>query len=243
MKRTVVAALLLPLLGATYIPPRGRVPAPPRRPRRVDWRVLAGFAAVAIALFLLFRPSPAVKNLDSRNAAIVAFGDSLTAGYGAGEGEDFPAVLASRAGVAIVNAGVSGDTTESALHRLESDVLARSPRLVIVGLGGNDFLQSVPIATTEANLRNIVQRIQGAGGMVLLLGFRFPSLSANYGKMYERIAEEERCLLVPDLMDGILSDNSLKSDEIHPNAKGYALMAERIEGPLKKLLARADAAR
>jgi lysophospholipase L1-like esterase len=72
--------------------------------------------------------------------------------------------------------------------------------------------------------------------MVLLLGFRFPSLQNNYESMYARIAKEEGCALLPDLLDGILSDPKLKSDEIHPNANGYAIIAERIAPPAKKLL-------
>ena len=77
--------------------------------------------------------------------------------------------------------------------------------------------------------------------MVVLLEFKFPSLDANYEKMYERVAEEEGCLLVEGAMKGILTDPKLKSDQIHPNGQGYALMAERIGPPLKKLLAKANA--
>jgi lysophospholipase L1-like esterase len=79
--------------------------------------------------------------------------------------------------------------------------------------------------------------------MVVLLGFTFPSLTADYESMYERVAAEEGCLLVPNVMKGILRDPALKSDEIHPNARGYALMAERIAPPVGKLLKKADAQR
>lgn len=191
--------------------------------------------AVLAGLWVVFG-SQRVKNRDSRGRTVIAFGDSLTAGYGARAGEDYPSRLASLINREVINAGVSGDTTEMALARIDRDVLARDPKLVIVGLGGNDFLQSIPLATTEANLRSIVQRIQARGAMVILLGYRFPSLQNNYGAMYERVAAEEQCLLVPDLLDGILSDSSLKSDEIHPNARGYAILAERIAPSVKKLL-------
>src|SRR5438477_6779790 len=112
-------------------------------------------AALLLILIVIVWPSPYanVRNLDSRGANIVAFGDSLTAGYGAGAGEDYPSRLSALIGTPVVNAGVSGDTTEGALARVDADVLARSPRMVIVGLGGNDFLQSVPIGVTETNLR------------------------------------------------------------------------------------------
>jgi lysophospholipase L1-like esterase len=181
-----------------------------------------------------------VKNLDSRGRAIIAFGDSLTAGFGANAGEDYPARLAALTGATIENAGVSGDTTASAAERLERDVISRNPRIVILGLGGNDFLRGVPIATTEENLRSMIRKIQASGSMVMLLGYNFPSFTANYDKMYTRVAKDEGCLLVRDLLDGILSDSKLRSDEIHPNAQGYAIIAQRIEKPLKKLIAAAD---
>ncbi|HEY0788488.1 MAG TPA: GDSL-type esterase/lipase family protein, partial [Thermoanaerobaculia bacterium] len=126
-------------------------------------------------------------------------------------------------------------------ERLERDVLANDPRIVIVGLGGNDYLQSVPLAQTEENLRGIVRRLHDGGAMVVLLGFRFPSLNVDYEGMYERVAEDERCLLVPDVLDGILSKPSLRSDPIHPNASGYAILAERVAGPVAKLIETADA--
>lgn len=204
-----------------------------------------GGVALLLVLAWLFWPSPyaKVKNLASGGSTVIAFGDSLTAGYGVAKGDDYPSKLSALAGVAILNAGVSGDTTEAALARIDEDVLSKDPRIVLVGLGGNDFLRSVPITVTEANLRTIVQKIQGAGGMVVLLGFTFPSITSNYGTMYERVAEDEGCLFVPELLEGIMANPSLKSDEIHPNAPGYALMAERVDRPLKTLLANANAAR
>ncbi len=207
--------------------------------------IAAGAGLLLILLVWALWPSPysKVKNLDSRGANIIAFGDSLTAGYGASPGEDYPSRLSALIAAPVLNAGVSGDTTEAALARLDTDVLSRDPRIVIVGLGGNDFLRSVPIATTEANLRTIVGKIGGAGAMVVLLGFRFPSLSADYEKMYGTVAREERCLFVPNLLRGVLTDPKLKSDEIHPNARGYQLMAERLSGPCRKLIRKADATR
>jgi len=207
------------------------------------------FAVPAVVLVILFvwllLPSKysRVRNLESNGTNIIAFGDSLTAGYGAAGGEDYPSGLAKLIGREVINAGVSGDTTDAALARLDADVLQHSPRIVIVGLGGNDFLRGAPIASTEANLRAIVKQIQASGAMVVLLGFNFPSLTASYGKMYARVASDEKCLLIPDLLDGIIGNPSLKSDEIHPNARGYALMAERVAGPCGKLIRKADATR
>lgn len=206
---------------------------------------IAGAAAILVIAVWALWPSPygKVANLGSHGSAVIAFGDSLTAGYGAAPGEDYPSRLATAVGMPVRNAGVSGDTTDAALARLDEDVLSHDPRVVIVGLGGNDFLRGTPITSTEANLRLIVRRIQRAGAMVVLLGYRFPSITASYEKMYERVAREEGCLLVPDLLDGILSNPSLKSDEIHPNGRGYQLIADRVAGPFRKLMKRADASR
>lgn len=207
--------------------------------------VAAAAAVAVVALAVLLRPSPysKVKNLDSRGSAVIAFGDSLTAGYGVSEDANYPSRLSALTGVAIENAGVSGDTTAAALARLDDDVLVRNPRLVLVGLGGNDYLRGVPIETTEENLRTIARRIQGEGAMVLLIGFSFPSLTADYATMYERVAGEEGCLLIPRALKGILTKDELKVDAVHPNAKGYEIMVERLEGPFTTLLRKADAAR
>lgn len=204
--------------------------------RGVNRKSVVIAAVLLLAIAWLLWPARAPINLDSRGSNVIAFGDSLTSGYGASPGEDYPSHLSSLLDMPVINAGVSGDTTDGALARVESDVLANDPRIVIVGLGGNDFLRGVGIASTEANLRAIVKEIQRGGAMVVLLGFRFPSLGASYEAMYERVAEEEGCLFVPDVLDDILIDPALKSDQIHPNGRGYKLIAERVAGPVRKLI-------
>jgi acyl-CoA thioesterase I len=217
----------------------------PKPDNRRKIAIVAGAVIVLLALAVLLKPSPygKVTNLASSGATVIAFGDSLTAGYGVPEPENYPSRLAALTGLTIENAGVSGDTTATAMARLDRDVLSKDPRVVIVGLGGNDFLRGVPIATTEENLRTIVRQIQGAGAMAVLLGFAFPSLTADYAGMYERVAEEEGCLLVPRVLKGILTKDELKVDAIHPNSKGYEIMTGRVADPLEKLLRKADAAR
>ncbi|HKB78402.1 MAG TPA: arylesterase [Thermoanaerobaculia bacterium] len=211
---------------------------------RSGWKAGAAFAALLLLVWALWPSRYAnVLNLRSQGSGIIAFGDSLTAGYGAGAGEDYPSRVSVLIGVPVENAGVSGDTTEAALVRIDRDVLSRDPRIVLVGLGGNDYLRGVDLAATEANLRTIIRRVHGAGAMVVLLGFGFPSLQADYASMYARVAKAEGCFFVPHLLRGIETDPSLKSDEIHPNAKGYAIMAERVAGPLRKLIRKADATR
>ena len=225
------------------MPPRAAPPVSTGGAKRAQ--IAVGVALVVIVVIWALWPSPLSKvtNLRSSGRNVIAFGDSLTAGYGAGAGEDYPGKLSGLIGETVINAGVSGDTTEAALARLESDALSRDPRIVIVGLGGNDFLRGVAISSTEQNLHTLIRKIQAAGAMVVVLGYRFPSLSANYEKMYETVARSEGCLLVPNLLAGILRDPSLKSDEIHPNARGYALIADRVSGPLRKLIKKANASR
>jgi lysophospholipase L1-like esterase len=180
-----------------------------------------------------------VRNIDTPGRSVVCFGDSLTAGVGAKPGEDVASRLGAALGRTVVNAGVSGDTTTSALARVATSVLVHRPGIVVVCLGGNDFLRGVPLETAGENLGAIVREIQQSGAMVVLGGFTFPSLAGDWAAMYARVARREGCLLVPDLLDGISGNPDLKSDSIHPNAAGYAIMAGRLEKPLRGLMRRA----
>lgn len=170
---------------------------------------------------------------------MVCFGDSLTAGVGANPGEDIASRLGAALGRAVVNAGVSGDTTADALARVAADVLVHRPGIVVVCLGGNDFLRGIPVETAGENLGAIVRAIHQSGAMVVLGGFSFPSFAADWAGMYARVAKREGCLLVPDLLAGIAANPDLKSDSIHPNAAGYAVLAGRLEKPLRDLMRRA----
>ena len=189
------------------------------------------------AFILLIKDKQAyVKNIDSQGDNIVCFGNSLTLGYGASPGKSYPDILRDKLEMQVINAGVNGDTTIEALERLERDVLRHDPRLVIVEFGGNDFLRKVPKETTIKNLEEIVREIQGAGAMVVLVEVRTGLLGNYYVKNFERIAKENEALFIPDVLKGILSDFELKHDAIHPNDKGYAIMAERILRKIKPLL-------
>jgi lysophospholipase L1-like esterase len=148
-------------------------------------------------------------------------------------------VLANRLGLPIVNAGHPGNTTADALMRLQ-DVLNENPRLVIVLLGGNDFLRQVPLSETKKNLEEIVRRIQDHGAMVVIVGMKLGLFTDEYGPLFRDIAERLGALYVPQLLTGILTDSKLKSDGIHPNAAGYQLMAERMVKQIKPLLEEAD---
>lgn len=165
----------------------------------------------------------------------VAFGDSLTAGHGADEGGDYPAQLAKRLRLKIRNLGVPGDTTAAGLAHLDQATQLQ-PRVVLLCLGGNDALRSVSPDETFANLGTMIDRFHQGGSFVVLLGVRSVGLSDKNVKRFEQLAKSKRVLLVPNILDGILFTPSLMSDEVHPNGKGYAKIAERLEEVLLPLL-------
>ena len=190
---------------------------------------------VLVALWLLRSATPDAAR-PTAGERVIAFGDSLVEGVGASTGRDIVSLLSARLGVPIVNAGRSGDTTGSALARLDSAVLSRSPRIVIVVLGGNDVLRRVPYEETFANLDAIVGRIRGRGAAVILVGLSVGIFTDAYGRGYESLARRTASGLVPDVLAGILGHPDLMADHIHPNDRGYRMMADRIEPALRDLL-------
>jgi lysophospholipase L1-like esterase len=196
-----------------------------------------------IALALLAggcRRSWTITNAYPSGANVIAFGDSLTEGYRVDPGQGWPEQLAAIVDRPILNRGVSGNTTGDALARLERDVLAQDPRVVLVCLGGNDMLRRMPADQQFDNLRTIVRRIQDKGALVVLIGTEgFKILSAvDYGDRYQALARETGSVYVPDLMQGVLTDPGLMVDQIHPNARGHAKIARRIAGEAGEYLAR-----
>jgi acyl-CoA thioesterase-1 len=181
-----------------------------------------------------------IRNIRSSGEAIICFGDSLTEGVGAGSGEEYPTVLSRQLALPVINAGLRGDTSAQALERLASSVLNKNPRLVIVLLGGNDFLRQVPRQETRKNLAEIVRRIQDAGAMVVVAGLRLGFFTDEYGPIFEETARQFGALYVGQVMKGILNDPSLRSDPIHPNGAGYRLIAGRIAEKIMPLLREAD---
>jgi acyl-CoA thioesterase-1 len=169
---------------------------------------------------------------------IVAFGDSLTAGYGTDAGNSYPDFLekdltAKGFHYHVVNAGVSGNTTKDGLDRLD-DVLALKPVLVIVAFGGNDGLRGLPIASTRKNLDQIVSTLQHAGTKVVLGGITLPP---NYGADYIRqfnetyalLAKQYHVPLLPFLLQNVYgATGSMQADGIHATAQGNQQVARNL---------------
>lgn len=188
----------------------------------------------AVALALLAGAAPAA----AADCRIAVLGDSLAAGYEVALDDAFPVQLEAAlhaAGVpcAVLNAGVSGDTTAGGLARLDW-VLGDQPSHLLVELGGNDALRAIPVETVTANLAAIIERAQTAGVQVMLAGMQAPpNLGARYtdafAAVFPELAERYAVPLYPFFLDGAIQDPALMAaDGIHPNSGGVAVIVERI---------------
>ncbi len=183
------------------------------------------------------KETSSIRNIPMTISRIVCFGDSLTAGYGASAHKDYPTRLEEMTGIETINAGVSGDTTADGLARLEHDVLALDPDVVLITLGGNDLKNRIDVAIAEANLVAIIERIQAIGAMVILGGIEIPLYGGNYVEMYHSVAKKTGSVLIPNILEDLFGHPDLMSDTIHPNDQGYAIMAERFYNALAPFLA------
>ena len=198
--------------------------------------IIAVCAIAVVAGFFIFRSNdPEVLNRDSKGTTIVAFGDSLIYGVGSTEGHDFISLLSQRIGQPIINLGVNGNTTTDGLTRI-GKALDKDPKIVILLLGGNDYLRKVPADKTFENLALMVNAIQKQGSMVLLLGVRGGLLTDIFADRFEAFAEANKVAFVPNVLDGLIAKNKYMSDAVHPNDAGYKEIADKVEPVLKKLL-------
>ena len=197
------------------------------------WLVLI---ACVVALAGCGERPPPLPRLDA-NAVVLAFGDSLTYGTGASTPESYPAVLERLIGRKVVAAGVPGEVSELGLARLPEALEQTQPKLLILCHGGNDFLRKLPEMQAAANVRAMVKLARDKGVDVVLLGVPKLGLTGSPAGFYAEIAQEFRIPYDGDVLKTVLTDNALKSDWVHPNAKGYA----RIAGSLAELLKRAKA--
>jgi acyl-CoA thioesterase-1 len=182
----------------------------------------------------------------------LAFGDSLYAGYGLGQGESLPDAIQQRLRARgidgeLINAGVSGDTTAGGRRRLTYtlDQLDRKPDLVLLGLGGNDALRQVDPAETRANMEAMLDELERRGIPVILTGMLAPpNLGPDYAGQFNSIwpdlARKHDAVLDPFILQGVIGNRSLMlPDGVHPNAAGVSRIADRvaplIESQLEKL--------
>lgn len=199
---------------------------------------IAGILSVALAgaFFVWFGSERHIRNFPAMSQGpIVFFGDSLVAGVGAKEGNTLSDQLSRQLSEPIIPLGVPGDTTVDALERTET-VVHLKPRLVILLLGGNDFLRKIDRGVTEKNLKTMIERFQEEGAIVLLLGVRSGILSGGSDELYERVAKETGAAYESDILKGVFGRPEFMYDTVHPNDAGYAEIADRLMPTIRKLL-------
>jgi len=203
---------------------------------------LAHALRVLAALLALAAAAPAAAA-----GGVLVFGDSLSAGYGVASGRGWVDLLEARLreqgiGLQVVNASVSGETTQGGVTRIDDALARHRPAVVVLELGGNDALRGLPLERTKRNLAEMVRRARAAGARVLLLGMRIPP---NYGPEYTRrfealyreLHEALGVAFVPFFLDGVALDAALMQDDgIHPTAAAQPRMLDNVWPALEPLL-------
>jgi len=181
--------------------------------------------------------SLAANAASTESPTIVIFGDSLSAGYGIEVDQSWVALLQSRLKEQgyehqVVNASISGETTEGGATRIDVALQDFSPDLIILELGGNDGLRGFPSARIKANLEKIVSRAKATGAAVVLLGIRIPSnygprYSAEFEGVFRQISADLNVEWIEFFMEGIaMNDDLLQDDRIHPNAEAQPILLD-----------------
>src|SRR5262245_13868817 len=205
------------------------------RPERAALHRMSIFRLLLLAFLLVGACSerPKLERLPG-DAVVLAFGDSLTFGTGANEEESYPAQLEKLIGRRVVRAGVPGEVSAQALARLPGALDEHAPRLLLLCIGGNDFLRRLGKEQAERNVREMVKLARSRGVAVLLIGTPEPGFSVSPPGFYAVVAKEFRLPYEGGVLGQVLKDASLKSDPIHPNARGYRVIAERLAETLKQ---------
>ena len=193
-----------------------------------------GLALLVILSWGIWHRSHDIRNYPSSGTDIVAFGDSLVWGEGSDQGKDFVSLLSQKIGQPIVNLGNPGDTTADGLARINA-LDKYHPKVVLLLLGGNDYLKRVPVDVTFANLGKIIENIQARGAIVVLLGVRGGVIDHFSGR-FSDLSKKYETAYVSDVLSGLIGEPKYMFDEVHPNNAGYAIIANRIYPVLAPLL-------
>lgn len=204
----------------------------------MTWKKLLVIALVSIFgwfIYTRFSTESYVNFPPKAQGPWIAFGDSLTEGMGASEGNSYPALLSRALGVPIQNLGRSGETSKDALNRVE-EIAALKPRVLLLCFGGNDGLNGVPATQLFQNMETLIDRFHREGSFVVLIGIRSASLRDRFEKSFRDLAKQKQVLYVPDFLKGLVFKPVYMSDAIHPNDEGYKIFAARLEKELTPFL-------
>lgn len=193
-----------------------------------------GLLLAAAAVYYFMKDTPEIKNLGNPGVAIVAFGDSLTAGYGAPKGSSYPDFLSRKLGRKVINLGQSGETAVHAPSRM-AEVLSQNPHMVLIEFGANDYMQSRSMQAAVEAVARIVDAVQQAGAVAVIVDTGGPGMD-GYSRNYRKLAKEKGAVFVPGILKGIFNDRRYKSDMVHPNSAGYEIVADRIYQEIKPYL-------
>ena len=196
-------------------------------------RARLGCVLLALCLVACGNSVPRLPRLDT-GAVVLAFGDSLTFGVGASPVQSYPAALERIIGRKVVASGVPGETSEEGLARLPGVLEEVKPRLLILCEGGNDFLRKMGEDAAAANVRAMIRLARGQGVDVMLIATPKPGFGVSKVKFYEEIARELAIPVEADVLADVLTSGKLKSDLVHPNAEGYAAIADAVAKLLRK---------
>jgi lysophospholipase L1-like esterase len=204
--------------------------------KKAGWVIF--FVAILVVAGFWLWPEDKITNFPSAGRDIIAFGDSLVTGVGATPGKDFVSQIQNKIGdISIINKGRPGETTGEGLQRID-EALGSSPKVVMLLLGGNDALRRVSVDQTFSNLKRIIDKIHAKGAVVILLGVQGGVLTDKYSSHFKSLAKETGSLYVSNVLDGIFGHPDLMSDSIHPNDRGYSMIAERVTPVLSKALSK-----
>lgn len=190
--------------------------------------------SVAVLFKILSYPASS-KPFIKKDQTILAFGDSITYGYGASPSESYPAKLQSALGRNVINDGVSGELSSQGIDRLEKSLIHYHPRILLLCHGGNDILQKKEESELYRNIEAMILMAKSYDTDVILIAvptIGLLHLSAN--PLYEELAQKHGILIEKKILSSLLHDNRYKSDWIHPNAEGYKKMAEAVEKLLRE---------
>ena len=196
--------------------------------------------AITVAAFLFMcclcaggcEQTPKLEPL-SKDAIILAFGDSLTSGTGAHKQQAYPARLQSLISRTVINAGIPGEVSLSGLRRLPNLLKQHQPDLIIICHGGNDILRQSNLQLTRDHIQRMIDLSESHGAQVVLVGVPKFGLFLSSAAFYAELAEENRLPIENTVLSDVLKQAAYKSDQIHPNAEGYAVIAERLAKLLK----------